>query len=341
MTSDKEAKGTHMEWQTMVPYDTRQLAIKEAVEAFNSAIALKKKGYIQNFSLRYKSRKMPKKIFWIDKRALSGAWNLFPQRLGKHGKLRFRKSMRSKLPTRLPLESNSKILYDHGAYYLVMTLKKQEKQRKTEATGLIALDPGVRSFMTGYSPDQGNVCKIGERQIDMLKKLHQRIDLLRSVRSKAQKKRTRQNLRKRLLKLEKRGIDLINDLHNQTASWLSKTYSQILLPTFGTSKMLSGNDLPKGVNRRMQGLAFYRFKEKLEGLCKSEGTQLFLVGEEYTTKTCGCCGEINSGVGSSKTFKCSGCGLESDRDFHAARNIVIKTMTQHGDDAHRLNFWKM
>lgn len=334
MTSDREAKGTTMEWQTDVPYDTRQLAIKDAVEAYKSAIALKKKGYIDHFSLGYKSRKMPKKTFWVDKRALTGKWNIFPTRLGSKGNLRFRKSTRVKLPKTLPLDCNFKILYDRGAYYIVLTLQK-EKKKTEQKEGIIALDPGVRSFMTGYSPDQGTVCKIGEDKIATLKKLHNRIDLLRSVRSKVQKKRTKKNIKKRLLKLEKQGTDLVNDLHNQVASWLSKTYSQILLPTFGTSKMLSGGDLPSGVNRRMQGLAFYRFQEKLKGLC---GHKVYLVGEEYTTKTCGCCGKINNEVGSSIIFRCPSCGMESDRDFHAARNILIKTITQYGDDAHRLNF---
>lgn len=127
-------------------------------------------------------------------------------------------------------------------------------------------------------------------------------------------------------------INLLDDLHNQVASWLCNTFSQILLPSFGTSKMLSGGNLPSGMNRRMQGLAFYRFQEKLKGLCQAHGTELFLVGEEYTTKTCGCCGAINTEVGSSKVFQCPSCGLESDRDF------VIKTWTQHGDDVRRLNF---
>jgi putative transposase len=54
------------------------------------------------------------------------------------------------------------------------------------------------------------------------------------------------------------------------------------------------------------------------------------VEESYTTKTCGCCGKINTKVGGSSTFNCEKSGYKEDRDVNGARNIWIKTMTEHG-----------
>jgi len=50
------------------------------------------------------------------------------------------------------------------------------------------------------------------------------------------------------------------------------------------------------------------------------------VNESYTSKTCGRCGNINKELGSSKSYKCSKCHLEIDRDVNGARNIYLKNI---------------
>ena len=71
LLSDEEAsKDPKTTWQTESPYDTRQLAIKDAVTAYKSAMTNKKRGHIQQFHLGFKSRKQPSQIFWIDYRAI-------------------------------------------------------------------------------------------------------------------------------------------------------------------------------------------------------------------------------------------------------------------------------
>jgi transposase len=62
-------------------------------------------------------------------------------------------------------------------------------------------------------------------------------------------------------------------------------------------------------------------------LCKDNKSNLIVQEEQFTTKTCGNCGCINENVGSNKIFKCDKCNLIADRDFHAARNILIKFLT--------------
>jgi len=54
--------------------------------------------------------------------------------------------------------------------------------------------------------------------------------------------------------------------------------------------------------------------------------RVFVCQENHTTKTCGLCLTQNHSVGGSKTFKCvnGACGLVAGRDYHAARNILLK-----------------
>ena len=46
--------------------------------------------------------------------------------------------------------------------------------------------------------------------------------------------------------------------------------------------------------------------------------------EEYTSKTCSCCGRLNHTLGASKSFTCPFCHYVVDRDVGAARNIFLK-----------------
>ena len=56
-----------------------------------------------------------------------------------------------------------------------------------------------------------------------------------------------------------------------------------------------------------------------------------LCTEEYTSVTCGQCGALNKGLGTSKDFLCPACGEACDRDANGARNILLKALTELDD----------
>jgi len=81
----------------------------------------------------------------------------------------------------------------------------------------------------------------------------------------------------------------------------------------------------KRLVKDMLSWAHYQFKQRLLSKAVSTGTRIYIVGEEYTTRSCGFCGLINDDIEGSETFWCDGCGLKGvDRDVHAARNILMK-----------------
>jgi len=55
------------------------------------------------------------------------------------------------------------------------------------------------------------------------------------------------------------------------------------------------------------------------------GTQLLIVDESYTSKTCGGCGHLNN-VGTKEWYECKKCSYQADRDVNGARNILIKNI---------------
>ena len=319
-----------------VPVDTRVYSIIQACSAYKSAIANKINGNIKTFEMR-PVRRTNRQIFWVEHRAIKkvdGQIQLFPDALKENKFLPVQENKTKEFPDNN--ECAAKIMRDRGVYYIVLSIPYIGTPVNNKLT-TIALDPGVRTFQTGYSPN-GQVFKMGENQIEQIKQLHDRIDLLRSVQANA-KGRTRNNLRKRVLKLQVKISNIVNDLHNQTGSMLAKNYREIYLPDFATSGMQQG-DIPRVVKRRMNSLAHYQFQLKMQYFAKKYGCNVYLVDESYTTKTCGGCGQINETIGSAKHFTCSHCSYSLDRDIHGARNIWIKTATDNtvakGVDSHPL-----
>jgi transposase len=329
MKSNSELKGTREEWQSDIPYDTRSLGINDAVSMYLSATSNMKNGNIRNFRLKYKSRKSNRHIFWVDHRALKkkkNRWCIFQQKLKKESILRFRSKNQNCIPN--VIESNFKIMKDRGNYYLLITREEEISENKeSDVSNMVSLDPGVRTFQTGFGVN-GTCFEAGKRQTEMIKRLHVKIDYLKSKQSESNKRSSVYHMKKRLEIWNKKIYDMVSDLHNQFGSFLCKGYDKIFLPRFETSGMQESYKLRSVTKRMMSSLRHFDFQSKLKCLCDKYGKKLYLVSEEYTSKTCGFCGFLND-VGESKEYKCD-CGVDMDRDMNGARNILIKSLTMNG-----------
>ncbi len=116
--------------------------------------------------------------------------------------------------------------------------------------------------------------------------------------------------------------NIISDFHWKISSFFSKNYKVVLLPIF-KSKDLKKNLSP--LNRRLLDIySHYKFQQKLVYQGKKYGCKVIIVDEHYTTKTCGNCGNLNHFVGNSSVYWCPKCRIELDRDYQAARNILLK-----------------
>lgn len=67
-----------------IPYDTRQLILKDLSAAYDSALENKSKGNIKKFEIIDKSKKDTKQIFHINKKAITKDLKIFQKRnIGK------------------------------------------------------------------------------------------------------------------------------------------------------------------------------------------------------------------------------------------------------------------
>jgi len=326
MESDKDVQ-EEMAWQKKVPFDTRQESIRDAYKAYKTSIALLKAKHITHFDLKPKSKKNIHQMFWVNNKALTATWDIFQSRLSKNKRqLRMRKRQREMLKALLPKGNShyAKVQKVADAYYLIVSYDEKEMPPLVKHQ-CIALDPGARTFQSGYAVNH-ECLQFGARQQDQIKKLHNRLDKLRSLRKKSVSK-TKKRLAMRVHQVERKVMDVVDNLHNQTASHLAKTYEKVIIGKFDSGRILKKAELSSGTNRTIQTLSHYRFRMKLAGVCSRYGSKCIIQDESYTTKTCGRCGCLNENMGGTDTFECKSCGLICDRDFHAARNILLKYLT--------------
>jgi len=220
-------------------------------------------------------------------------------------------------------------------YYLIMT-KNNKKETYENKRHIVSLDPGVRTFQTCYDPS-GLIVEAGTIIKTKLETIIKQIDKHEVIiNDKLNKSKRRKNYKKKKIKKYKKIINIVDNMHNQLSSYLTKNYNNILVPQLPVKKLVrkwdKKNDEPTLVkrvinsitSRIMNYLSFDKFLTKLKSLCSLRNTKLFIVDEIYTSKTCGCCGYIKSDLGSSKTYKCNDCKIEIDRDYNGSRNILLK-----------------
>ena len=121
----------------------------------------------------------------------------------------------------------------------------------------------------------------------------------------------------------------IGDLHWKTCKFLCDSFDNIYLPKFETGEMAIKSEkrvISNKIVRTMLQLSHYDFQQKLIYYAKTKRRDVQIITEEFTTKTCGSCGKLND-IAGDKIYICD-CGYIMDRDYHGARNLAIKLLTQ-------------
>lgn len=334
MNSDKLMKKTNdpESWLSYIPYDTRQLAIKNCIGSFKSSLALKKNGHIKQFKHKFLSRKKPAQVFYVDHRALKpDSIRLFktrlnnPLRMTNKGKRWFHKNVKQ-------VDHDFIVMRENKRYYLCLTFKKTKEFDKPKGDSVF-LDPGVRTFQTFYSPGlkdnhHGSAGKIGDKFIDKLRKLNNKIDNLTSLSTTKRNAKTKKHIKDRCSSLRTKIKNKVTDLHWQTANYLCKTYQNVFLPSFDTKQMVkrTKRNINKLTVRSMLNLSHYKFKERLIHMGNQMNRNILICREDYTSKTCSNCGNIKSNLGGNKVYKCELCNYEIDRDLNGAYNICVRQL---------------
>ena len=189
---------------------------------------------------------------------------------------------------------------------------------------MVALDPGVRSFLTWYCAE--SVGKIGEGAFFRIQRLCERLDDLLSRAQKSPSRR-RRNMRRAAGRMRLRIENLVPELHRQAARFLVDNYNVILLPGFETSEMVERGRrrIRSKTVRNLLNLAHYRFGMFLRHKAREIGAIALSVNEAYTSKTVSWTGELLEGLGGASVVV-SQDGERMDRDYNGARGIYLRAL---------------
>lgn len=309
MDIKKEFTQTMPEWSKATPFQIKGIVIKEAHDSVIKSLTRAKKTGTPA-KIKFRSKKQETKSLYIPKSAISDK-GIYPRILGNV-------SFSERLPD-VPLDS--RLVYEYGNWYLNVPYKAKIILSENQGR-MVALDPGVRSFMTFFS--EYSCGYFGYDDFGCIQRLTFYLDDLISRTTKASGKKKR-DMKKAQMRIRKRIKNLIDELHWKTANFLVNNFDIIFLPTFETSQMAkrSKRKLRSKSVRAMLTWSHYKFKMRLKHKAREFGKEVIDVNEAYTSKTVSWTGEVKN-VGGSRVIRSGDVSL--DRDLNGARNIFIKSL---------------
>jgi putative transposase len=215
--------------------------------------------------------------------------------------------------------------WQQGRWFLCVPYPTTVPTGETQ-TRIVALDPGVRTFQTFFSPDRAGM--IGSHDFGRLVRLCRFLDNLISRRSLSKDKKQRYRMKQAEYRLRWKIKDLRDELHAKTIRFLVDNFDIILIPTFETAQMArrERRKLRSKTVRSMLTWAHYTFKERLKAVAAQYGKRVIEVNEAYTSKTCSWSGEIVK-VGSSERIRGTD-GIVMHRDMNGARGIFLRALAE-------------
>ena len=233
------------------------------------------------------------------------------------------------------VQHDYRLIYDRyrGTYSVHIPKYFDKKPIVKERKPIASMDPGLCVFQMVYGLD--HVIAIGDNMRPVFKKRLMKIDELKAkldqpCRQKNTKTGKVKKVRKKRLKAaverhHRKMLNIQKELHHKTCNYLCENYERIMVTNFSAKQVSTkkGNLTPMD-KRVLQKLSHYRFRQRLQQKCEEYGCQYLEVAEDFTSKTCGKCGELNDNLKGSRTFKCPHCDTVINRDMNGARNIFLK-----------------
>ena len=328
-------------WEENVPKDVRAETLRDLTKAFKITYDKYKNNKISHFKMHYRRKKQDqslvipssaiKYVFEKDKESKSEKnpkrhnlyiYNRYITNNIKYCKKDFNKNKKYFL-------SNKKFIYDtriikkNNKYYLNVCFKIKKINNEV-SNNIVSLDPGFRTFQTAYSNNKVIEYNINKEKISNTIKRIDNLNRLSSINSGYNSKK-RNNFKRIIRRLEERKKNIMKNNHYCIINNLIKDFDSIILPNFENQE-IQKKIQNKKVRRDVNIYSHYTFKCRLKDkLDLYFNKQLINITEEYTSKTCTNCGNIDNNLGAKKIYQCNKCNMILDRDYNGARNIFIKS----------------
>ena len=283
------------EWSKEVPYQIKSVAIRDCCQSVSAAKRkFRQTGKFQE--VKFRSKKRGDNNLFIPQTAVSEN-GVYHTVLGK---------LNTAEPLWKPVH-DCRVVLQNGRYFVIIPTDVAVKRPDNQRLSACALDCGVRTFQTVFSKEL--ILKVGEHDFQRIFRYCYALDRLIS----RKKKEHSNTFNKAMQRIRWKVRDLIDEIHNKLALTLCRIFDVVYIPTFETRDMVS--KLKHKTSRAMLGWSHYRFKMKLKSKAEEYSCKVVDCTEEYTSKTCGNCGKINT-IGGKESWTCKHCGCVHDRDIN-------------------------
>lgn len=315
----KSEKNTDInDWELNTPKAVRDGAVNDVCKAYKTGFANLKLGNIKYFRLHFKKKTSPDKCVCVPKSLVknkNGVIHLSSQFFKDNCKIPMGKKNKKKYKT-LKIENDTRIVKQKDEYWLIVPIPTKCIERTLQYKNYCGIDPGVRTFMTTFGNTE---CIEYQHNTEQLRLLNNKMDSIKSCRNS----RVRSRILKRTFnKIENKKNNLINELHWKVVSDLVKRHDIIFYGDIKTHSIVKNNK-NSVLNKNVNDLKFYKFKERLLFKCGEHNKKVVLVNEAYTSQTCSSCGGMYKPK-CSKLYECKKCNTIVDRDINASKNILMK-----------------
>jgi putative transposase len=203
--SNKEENFADKPWVTKTPYHIRDSALHDVVKAYTSNLA---KENNNNFIIHFKKKKAPSDSIAIHATNYKSKGVIFSRFFGKEPI-----KSAEKLPDKL--EYDARLVRKRYGYFYLCIPKKLDKYNGPSQNKVIAFDPGVRTFCTGYDPD-GIIVEVGKSDISRIYRLCNSYDKLQRKWSQPEvKHRKRYSYKKAGARIQFRIRNLVDEFHKK------------------------------------------------------------------------------------------------------------------------------
>jgi transposase len=228
------------------PTHVRDGAIFDLMKGLIANASKRKKNPIHTFKMRYRSKKDDQSIYLEKtevKAILEGEGSkdflkIYPTHVTN---ALFMISKRAKL-----LNPSGKVQFDArlvmnklGHFHIHATVETDVSVPENQGDEIVALDPGVRTFLTGYSPTPGMAIQVAPGCIQRLIRLEYTANRIRSkmIRLPPRSRARARRMQRAELRVHERVRNLVSEVHWKTARSLTNDFGSIILPPFGTTRM--------------------------------------------------------------------------------------------------------
>lgn len=187
---------------------------------------------------------------------------------------------------------------------------------KNEIKSAVGIDVGIKEFITTSDGEVVENPHFLKKQNKKLKKKQ------RELSKKNKNSKNREKAIYKVAKLHKKISNQRNDFIKQNASMIAKLYDFVSVENLNVKGMIKNHKLAQSII----DVSFSSFLQELEWQCKKRGKIFYKIDRFFpSSKTCHCCGNINSNLTlSDRIYKCPNCGIIIDRDLNASINILTK-----------------